>query len=183
MEKIINRTIGAALCAAVFAIPAAGAIAGERSETIAQALAAPDDGTDQLIIRLRDVSSRDLPARVKAIGAAMGVSLAHVRAMSGNAQVVRMARRLRRADAQALAWKLAGNASVLSIEPDSRMFAQQLPNDPMYAQQWHYYEPAGGINLPAAWDISTGAAGVVVAVVDSGVRPHAELARAHLARL
>lgn len=135
----------------------------------------PDDATDQLIIRLRDPSAVNLPARMQAVGAAMGIRLAHVRAMSGNAHVVRMGQRLRRADAHALAWRLAGNATVLSVEPDARMVAQQLPNDPMYAQQWHYYEPAGGINLPAAWDITTGSASIAIAVVDSGILPHAEL--------
>jgi serine protease len=62
------------------------------------------------------------------------------------------------------------------VEPDLRIFAQQLPNDPMFAQQWHYYEAAGGINLPAAWDITSGAPGLVIAVLDSGVTAHAELA-------
>ncbi|MDB5757614.1 MAG: subtilase family protein [Burkholderia sp.] len=176
MKKFTTGATGAALCALLFASPATNAIAGERSDYVGQAQAIPDDSTDQLIIKLRDNSSADLPARVQAVGKAMGISLAHVRAMSGNAHVVRMAKRLRRADAHALAWKLAGNASVLSIEPDGRMVAQQLPNDPMFAQQWHYYEAAGGINLPAAWDISTGSAAITIAVIDSGVRPHAELA-------
>jgi serine protease len=44
----------------------------------------------------------------------------------------------------------------------------------MYSQQWHYYEAKGGLNLPAAWDKSTGA-GINVAVIDTGYRPHADL--------
>lgn len=156
-------------------------MAGERSEQTGQARQAlaqsiADDSTDQLIIRLRDPSTANLPARVQAIGAAMGMPLTHLRAMSGSAHVVRMKQRLRRADAHALAWKLAGHASVLSVEPDSRMVPLQLPNDPMFAQQWHYYEAAGGINLPAAWDVTTGSSSIAIAVIDSGVRPHAELA-------
>lgn len=39
------------------------------------------------------------------------------------------------------------------------------PNDTFYGSQWHY--PL--INLPEAWDITTGDGDVVVAVVDSGV--------------
>lgn len=53
------------------------------------------------------------------------------------------------------------------------------PMDPGYAQQWHYRnngpgagESAGGINLPQAWDISTGNAGIVVAVIDTGILPN-----------
>jgi subtilase family protein len=40
-------------------------------------------------------------------------------------------------------------------------------NDPLYAYQaWHY----GMIDLPEAWGITTGSAGVLVAVVDDGIR-------------
>ena len=49
------------------------------------------------------------------------------------------------------------------------------PNDTRYNEQWHYFEATGGINAPAAWDKSTGT-GVVVGVIDTGYRPHADLA-------
>ncbi len=39
------------------------------------------------------------------------------------------------------------------------------PNDPYYPYQWHY----SMINLPQAWDITTGSTNVLVAVVDSGI--------------
>ncbi|GAB0109975.1 hypothetical protein PA7559_12430 [Pseudoalteromonas distincta] len=48
------------------------------------------------------------------------------------------------------------------------------PNDPRFDDQWHYYEQTGGLNLPTAWDTATGS-GVVVAVLDTGYRPHADL--------
>jgi serine protease len=41
---------------------------------------------------------------------------------------------------------------------------QFVPNDPFYAVQWHY--PL--INLPQAWDVTTGA-NAIVAVIDTGV--------------
>jgi serine protease len=41
----------------------------------------------------------------------------------------------------------------------------RVPNDPFYFYQWHYE----AVNLPAAWDISTGSDDVVVAVIDSGL--------------
>lgn len=40
-----------------------------------------------------------------------------------------------------------------------------VPTDPEYAKQWHY----ANMNLPAAWDISTGVASTVVAVIDDGM--------------
>jgi serine protease len=41
----------------------------------------------------------------------------------------------------------------------------RAPNDPMYYNQWHY----DLINLPRAWDITTGSDNVIVAVLDSGI--------------
>lgn len=55
------------------------------------------------------------------------------------------------------------------------------PNDPRYPEQWHYFnngtgtgESPGGINLPRAWDTSTGNPNVVVAVLDTGSLPNHE---------
>jgi serine protease len=55
------------------------------------------------------------------------------------------------------------------------------PNDPRYPEQWHYFnngtgtgESPGGINLPRAWDTSTGDPNVVVAVLDTGILPNHE---------
>jgi serine protease len=39
-----------------------------------------------------------------------------------------------------------------------------VPNDPLYQNQWHYPQ----INLPQAWDVTTGA-NTIVAVIDTGV--------------
>jgi serine protease len=48
------------------------------------------------------------------------------------------------------------------------------PNDTSYGSQWDLYETTGGIRAPAAWDLATGS-GVMVAVIDTGIRPHADL--------
>lgn len=45
--------------------------------------------------------------------------------------------------------------------------ANAVPDDPLYPGQWHY--PL--INLPQAWDLAADGAGVVVAVIDSGILP------------
>ena len=48
--------------------------------------------------------------------------------------------------------------------PNYRRHALFVPNDPFYATQWHYPQ----INLPSAWDLSTGN-NTIVAVIDTGV--------------
>ncbi len=59
----------------------------------------------------------------------------------------------------------------LSLDPDVETATpnylrkpQFTPNDPLYLFQWHYPQ----LNLPQAWDLTTGA-DVIVAVVDTGV--------------
>src|SRR5207247_8606247 len=50
-------------------------------------------------------------------------------------------------------------------EQSAYAYAPATPNDQCYPLQWHYPK----INLPAAWDVTTGAP-VIVAVVDTGIR-------------
>lgn len=55
---------------------------------------------------------------------------------------------------------------VLSADPNYILQAgSTTPNDEFYSLQWHYPQ----INLPLAWDITTGSSDVIVAVVDTGV--------------
>lgn len=65
--------------------------------------------------------------------------------------------------------RLQRHAEVETAGLNYRVQAAITPNDPFYssAQSWHY----GMINLPAAWDVSLGN-GVIVAVIDSGIRPN-----------
>jgi serine protease len=80
-------------------------------------------------------------------------------------------RRLTADHTRALAAELTVVPGVRYAEPNLRMDRLAEPNDRAYTYQWHY--PA--LNLPAAWDIESDAAGVVVAVLDSGIIPHPDL--------
>jgi subtilisin family serine protease len=51
------------------------------------------------------------------------------------------------------------------VEPDLAVYPARIPNDPRYSDQFHH--PI--INSPSAWDVTTGSASVVIAVIDSGV--------------
>lgn len=76
-----------------------------------------------------------------------------------------------------LAQRLAAHPNVASVEVDQRVRIRALPNDPLYSQQWNLQavQPSA-INAQSAWDQTTGSSGVVVAVIDTGVRPdHEEL--------
>ncbi len=96
--------------------------------------------------------------------------------MADGATVLRLGRNISAADAASLARDFAADGAVDYAEPDARMHAFLVPNDTRYSEQWGYASGVGGANLPKAWDITTGSDKVVVAVVDTGYRPHADLA-------
>ena len=58
---------------------------------------------------------------------------------------------------------------------DLRLEHQVAATDPRYTEQWDLYDITGGIRMPGAWNFSTGS-GINVAVIDTGYRPHADLA-------
>lgn len=64
----------------------------------------------------------------------------------------------------------AADVELASIEYRRKLHA--LPNDPLLPQQWHLLsgQPAA-TRSDAAWDITQGNASIVIAVLDSGVRP------------
>ncbi|QTL37977.1 S8 family peptidase [Pseudoalteromonas viridis] len=99
----------------------------------------------------------------------------YVRKMAlSNHHVMRVNKKLTAAEAQTLMQEIAATGNIEYIEIDQMLQPFATPNDPRYSDQWHYFENAGGINAPAAWDKATGS-GVVVAVLDTGYRPHADL--------
>ena len=107
---------------------------------------------------------------------AQGVQLRLLRLGGFDTHVMKLDRRLAHAEVLQLARDIAArDPNVEYAEPDRILQAQFTPNDTQFGQQWHYFEPAGGLNLPPAWDKSTGT-GVVVAVIDTGYRPHVDLA-------
>jgi len=147
----------------------------------AAAQAADAGWTDRIIVKYRtvptDVAAQTTQARGAQLSAQrFGVGLNRVRTTALGSQVLKADRRLSTVEAEALARDIAASdPNVEYAEPDRMMHKSLTPNDTRYNEQWHYFESAGGINAPAAWDKSTGA-GVVVAVIDTGYRPHADLA-------
>jgi serine protease len=81
-----------------------------------------------------------------------------------------------------LAAQLTARSDVEYAEPDRRIHALLTPNDTQYGQQWALGSSAlGRLNVPSAWNVTTGSSvtgpNPVVAVVDSGVMlAHPDLA-------
>jgi serine protease len=147
--------------------------------------AADADYTDRIIVKYRtapataaaeaaQLRTAELPA------ARMGLGMRRFRTTGFGAQVLKADRHLSLAEAESLAADIAASdPNVEYAEPDYILRAVFTPNDTRYNEQWHLSEFTGGINAPAAWDRASGS-GVVVAVVDTGYRPHADMSGAIL---
>jgi thermitase len=61
--------------------------------------------------------------------------------------------------------KLQTQADVVYAEPNYIVQALDIPNDPHYSTQWGLSK----INMPLAWDITTGNSNVIVAIIDTGI--------------
>ena len=173
----------------------AGALALPMVSDPERALALPAATSDRLIIKYRDASqivlrggqalqqARELPGEqlaqrvgaARRLASAKGLDLQLVRQTGVGAHVFKLDRALPRAELQRLAAQLkAGDPTIDYAEPDLKMYALATPNDGYYARQWDLFEATGGIRAPGAWDLATGS-GVVVAVLDTGIRAHADL--------
>lgn len=100
---------------------------------------------------------------------------------AGNAQLLRFARPLRGQALQDAVRRARLHPDVAWVEPNVLLKRlQTTPNDPGYAEQWHLQTPDAGrvsaINMPPAWALTTGSAAVTVAVLDTGILPHPDLA-------
>ena len=144
-----------------------------------------DGYTDRLIVKWRNGEqgklARSGTTAMQSLSVTAGITLAHARRMSGQADVVRLPRPMSLAEANEIAARLSADPAVEYAVPDKKMYPLRLPNDPMMnvTEQWHFFGPShgspGGANLPAAWDITVGNPAVVVAVIDTGLVPHADI--------
>ncbi|MBX2836993.1 MAG: S8 family peptidase [Gammaproteobacteria bacterium] len=100
----------------------------------------------------------------------LGNSTRWVRNMSGNAAVVAVD------DGQTLheiRQRLSALDYVESVDIDALVWPAAVPNDELYGEQWQLGssdQSAGAINAEAAWDLVSGDASTVIAVIDTGIR-------------
>ena len=107
-----------------------------------------------------------------------GRSMKHVRRMATGAHVFELPKRkgarMSKKDMQAMVAELQADPMVEHAMIDRMLKPMATPNDPLYTNMWHYFESTGGLNVPDAWDITTGS-GVTIAVLDTGITSHPDL--------
>ncbi|MFI1654621.1 S8 family serine peptidase [Streptomyces sp. NPDC020472] len=105
-----------------------------------------------------------------------GEKLSFERRLAGGAALVDLGGKATKQDVNEVMAAFRADPSVASVEPDIRAYAMAVtPDDTDYAKQWDLFEPTGGMNVPTAWDKTTGS-GVTVAVIDTGYAAHSDLA-------
>ncbi len=79
------------------------------------------------------------------------------------------------ASASAVSNWLGRSANVAWFEPDAVIYAEQVPNDPGFPNQWGLDNtgqsggtPGADVDAAEAWNITTGSASVVIGIVDTG---------------
>ncbi|MFK4225905.1 S8 family serine peptidase [Streptomyces sp. NPDC019890] len=105
-----------------------------------------------------------------------GESLSFERRLAGGAALVDLGGKASKKELTEVLDAFRADPSVASVEPDIRAYAMAVtPNDTEYTKQWDLFEATGGMNVPGAWDKTTGS-GVTVAVIDTGYAAHTDLA-------
>ena len=147
---------------------------------------------DGALMRESTLSARD-PDRVVVQHAArlsqrLGIALRDGFMIAPRTQVLHA----RDVSSAALVARLQADPDVEYAEVDERVHFTAVPSDPLYlggqpgnitptVGQWYLRAPdasiVSAINAQAAWDVTTGSSSVIVAVLDTGVRPdHPDLA-------
>ncbi|MFM7332500.1 MAG: S8 family serine peptidase [Brachymonas sp.] len=117
--------------------------------------------------------------RMQAIKQGTGVANFAHRELSGEHRLMRFATPLQGQVLEDTIRRLRLHPDVASVEPNVRMKLAQTPNDTRFAEQWHLGASAvsaSALNMTQTWAVTTGTASIVVAVVDTGILPHPDLA-------
>ncbi len=123
----------------------------------------------------QQINAQRMAQKAQRLSSHAGENMRYVRGMALDKHAVfRAERRLSRQETQRMLALLAQDDDVELVEEDVMLQPTATPNDTQYSNQWHYFETTGGLRAPAAWDHASGQ-GVVVAVLDTGYRPHADL--------
>ena len=174
-------------------------VAAERGPQLRPATSAPAEAEARVIVKFRAGSSLmriqsaktvsdAMPQHAQALSARLGRTLRDGRALDSHVQLIHASGI---SSADLAAW-LSAQADVeyAVVDGRKRISAIPPPNDPLYPNgqvttpvvgQWYLRAPdatiVSAINAEAAWTVTTGKPSVVVAVLDTGVRPdHPDLA-------
>ena len=145
--------------------------------------AAADAPSGRIIVGFRTGTGTTAAAAETAVGTLSRrarVPLSRMASLTDRIQLTRLEAPATQSSVAAALADLRADPNVAFAELDQRRYAHATPNDPLFAGQWYMQtaQPAA-VAATTAWDTETGSAGIVVAVLDTGVRfDHPDLQRA-----
>jgi serine protease len=131
--------------------------------------------TDQIVVRPASGASLD----ASGLSMSAGLELKVVRRLDDGSYVLKLPNRHALGLVRAITNRLEARSDVALAEPDAILQTLAVPNDTRWGEQWDLLDPSSGqfgASLPGAWDVTTGSGSITVGVIDTGYRPHADLA-------
>jgi serine protease len=126
------------------------------------------------------ISVADAATLASRLSVAAGQSLTFSHLSQNDVAIMKTAGKVSLIEANQIARRLSTQPGIEYAEPDVRMFRAVVPNDTRYAADQWSLKPVSptnyGINAQTAWDTTTGLSSTVIAIIDTGIRPHADLA-------
>jgi serine protease len=150
------------------------------ADLAARTEAAPGVTAERLIVGYKPSASeaksnKAAEADAAAKGKEAGEQLDFQRRLGTGAALVDLGEDLTKTDVADVIAEYQADPQVAYVVPDRLNKPQADPNDTDYAKQWDLFEATAGMNVPGAWNTTTGT-GVTVAVIDTGYVAHSDLA-------
>ncbi|MGW0190267.1 S8 family peptidase [Streptomyces sp. NPDC003362] len=174
LSAALLTAAGASVAVAQEPAPQAPADLAARTE------AAPGVTAERLIVGYESgaseaKSNKAAEADAVAKGKKAGEDLDFQRRLGTGAALVDLGEDLTKTDVADVIAEYRADPQVAYVVPDRLNKPQADPNDTDYAKQWDLFEATAGMNVPGAWNTTTGT-GVTVAVIDTGYVAHSDLA-------
>ncbi len=146
-----------------------------------------DGGRVRVIVKLRGIGAQGVRADiddrdVASLASRTGVPLRQTRSIDPGLRVLELGVVAAPGSVEPALERLRADPNVQYAELDRRRHAHAIPSDTLFPGQWYLQNglaTPSAVDAASAWDISTGSGGVVIAVLDTGVRhEHPDLALA-----
>ncbi len=174
IRTILNLVIIFSIVVPVGAIGQAAANPIPQAEMQPSSVPSPDYAPDRVIVKFRSAlqimgqgsGQSSLNALMVAYGVRETRQLFNVVSVSSELSQIHILQVLPGSDLESFIKALSDDPNVDWAEPDYLAYpAATTPNDPKFPDQWGLTQ----IEAPEAWDLTTGAATVSIAIIDSGI--------------
>ena len=112
---------------------------------------------------------------MQVLSAKLGIKAKHKRFNAQGSQIVEFEQEQTLRSLEKMSAQLMATGEYEFVEPNAYAYPTLTPNDTRLNDMWGLINNTTGIRAQAAWDDNQGE-GVTVAVIDTGYRPHADLA-------